>query len=1144
MFALPQANVSPDIITNKKSSPANDDKQNMAEPTLKKKKSWFGRRANDLDTDAPPVPTVATARSSDDTQASTLVGPDSARTSEEFELKRGKTVWPFFRSPKPDSGRAVSSPVSGHDLLRIDSEISVAKTTVVETGRPRSKSSAKHPLAYFPGASPTVEQTAVDATGMDTHSGNTTQISAGRKRSKSTPKRPELEIQTGHRSHVATSGQHNIDQAHGSTTSSSLTSLPPMDFGRQPYERTRSSPKLVDIAADFTSTSATARLLDSPSVASTLHGFAPATPSSLRTVSTLTTAGHVPPDPNEDFAASLKVQPSQRGTKRSSITCEPRLPRDEVATFSQSPVQIEAQKPGRKIRTEKKVVVHSGYTLDQYVSSVDPDSPGLPSADLADHDPEAWDRCIENAKHQIQLDLEREQRLVRELLESDANANNHAAYNEKRNAYEQFKNDNLIRVGESLASRASHYRGLELKDNNEIENCYRMLGSELREMHIEKDVGTKMEGLLKNFFRRAVKDKSAFTTLTQPRTVPLKSSLSHLAHMLRLSPKPASEGADVSRAMGSFAEAGENADEEPKPKLRDNFDGSSSFAASSIGEDEMTGLGITTVDTCSSEGSATPYAAYRDDPTKTISPPSIKPAWETSHFRQCNPGPASVVAQIRKFKRGSKILTAQSNCGEICEQEAGEHEFDETASAWTLPRPLSRRSIHSGDTEYANNEDWEDVPDDLVDEANATSPTFQPFDDLGIDASAQKAASTITAARDRGSILVIDRNPTSGGPVHRSASKRQEFIKKFEDVRERRQTRQAANAAQLVHPAIRDQSGDALTPTRSAHATIQRLVDEKSPAIPPKSALRITPPKYGGHISPGKGFTPVRYQVAQMAGSNNLNASPFPFPRPDKLAPSVVTTPSERASTTAQADDDQYQHLVSSQSPLEEQIDTMVEQWNNATPDMPNEPFGQPDDPKTFQASISGLQQLRHKLGLPLLQEKSDAGRPHPNHPYVWDTINVMCFGVQSASSRESSSTLSSEESPLARRSGPVKPATPKKTQTQSLNCKGKDCFYCGCTCCYYKEQSQIANMGFTRDSDLKSRIERARQHVFLLSSYANGIEKYDTNLSCSSCVRVFCPEHGDICEYLTCRAPLCWKCQEEMNGWTFEDGRECEGAG
>ncbi|EME87240.1 uncharacterized protein MYCFIDRAFT_84183 [Pseudocercospora fijiensis CIRAD86] len=1141
MFALPQAILSPDVISNKKVSPVSDYKQNMAEPTLKKKKSWFGRRANDTDNDAPPVPTMpGTARSSDDTQGSTLVGPDSARTSEEFELKKGKTVWPFFRSPKPDSGRALSSPISGHDLLRTDSEISVTKTTAVETGRPRSKSSVKLPQAYFPGESPTVDQSAVGATDTNTLSGNTTQISAGRMRSKSTPRRPELQIQTNHRPHVATAGQHNIDQTHGSKISSSLKSLPPMDFGRHPDERMKSSPKRLEIAADSASPSATARLLDSPSVASSMHGFAPATPSSLRTVSTPTTAGHVPPDPEDDFSTFLRVQESHNATKRSSIACEPRLPRDEVATFSQSPVKIAAQRPGRKIRTEKKVVMQGGYTLDQYVSSVDPDSPGLPSTDLADHDPEAWEKCIENAKHQIQLDLEREQKLARELLDGDADASNHAAYDEKRNAYEHFKNDNLIRIGENLASCASHYRGLELKEHNETETCYRILGSELREMHVEKDVGSKMEGLLNRFLKKATTGKSASTTPTQPRTVPRKSSLSHLAHMLHLSPKPSSEGADVSRAMGSFVEAEEDVDEKRDPGLRDDFDGSSSFAASSIGEDEMTGLGITTVDTCSSEGSGTPYAAYRDDPTKTISPPSIKPPWETSHFSLCNPGPASVVAQIRKFKRGSGIMTATSECGEICERDADNYAIDESRSVWTMPRPPSRRSIHSGDTEYADNEDWEDVADDLVDEVNAagaTSPSYHPFDDEGIDASAQKAASTITAARDRGSILVIDRNPTfEGAVVSRSASKRQDMFKRFEDVRERRQARQAANSAQLVHPAIRDQSGAAPTPTRSAHATIQRLMDEESPAIPPKSALRITPPKYGGRISPGKGFTPVKDQLAQMAGSNNLNASPFPFPRPDRLAPSVATTPSERASTTAQADDDQYQYLVSSQSPLEEQIDTMVDKWNKATPDMSSEPFGQPEDSNTSQANISDLQQLRHKLGLPLLQAKSDADRPHPNHPYVWDTINIMCFGVHNPSSRESTSTLttiSSEESPLARLSARTNPTASTPPQPQPSTCKAKSCFYCGCTCCYYAEQAQIAKLPFTRDSDLKLRIERARQHVSFLREHSggNGIENYDTNLECSSCERVFCPEHGDICEFLNCREPICGVCREVMNG-------------
>lgn len=897
--------------------------------------------------------------------------------------------------------------------------------------------------------------------------------------------------------------------------------------------------------------------IKSPSAGSATHDFAPATPSSLRTVSTPVTEDHVPADEMEDFTDFLRGPNVQRTTPAPSfMTADPRYPREESSAFGKEPVPVPLPKSGRKVKTEKKVLVKEGYAVEHFVSAVDPESPGLPSADLADQDPDAWDKCIANAKHQVECDLKLEHKLAAENLEGDNSPNKHHFYDDKRNAYEEFQKKNLLRTGQELALRVSQHFGLELKDISQTENCYRQLGKSVRDLYQESDpaASKKIAALLKKFFKKA-ENNTTDPQQGQTRPLPRKFSLPRLRDAFKRSPKPTDE-VKAQHAANFFQEV-EEEPEQGQPQLRDDFDGRSSFDSPSIYTDpDLVGLRITTVETGSPTSSPTTYPAFSDDPAKAISPPSFKPAWASEHFNQINPGPRLFPAQIQSFKPGSRNLSGTPRGYETRDQEVEvvDRHNRNRPKAFIIPQLPSRASIHSGNTEYVDNDEWESDHDELIEEANAagTTPQLQQYNTRGSGFSpAEMAMHTISSARDRGSIMFVpDRGQSQAGPtLSRTQSKRKEMVKQLEDAAARRQAKKAGNVAASMHPMLRSRLGDAPTPTRSALPDVHGRMGKESPRFQLRSTLRSEPPKYGGHVSPGKDFTPVKDQSGATDGSDNLNAAPLPLPRPDKLAPSVISTPSERESTTAQADSDQYQHLLDSQPPLEDQIDTMMDKWNKATPDTPSSAtFGERRESKLASQSLSGLQHLRYKLGIPPLQEKGEADRPHPNHPYVWDTMNIMCFGIHNAIPRESSTTTttttsSQDNSPLARFSAArqKQPATPSRsasapapTTQQPSKCTGKSCFYCGCTCCYYRELEQISTMTFSRDPAIKAKISLANSHLSLLrghSSYQFGIENYDTNLLCSGCERVFCPEHGSICEYLACRAPLCWACKEDMGG-------------
>lgn len=236
----------------------------------------------------------------------------------------------------------------------------------------------------------------------------------------------------------------------------------------------------------------------------------------------------------------------------------------------------------------------------------------------------------------------------------------------------------------------------------------------------------------------------------------------------------------------------------------------------------------------------------------------------------------------------------------------------------------------------------------------------------------------------------------------------------------------------------------------------------------------------------------------------SFNGDSDPFAKSGSGSKGDEDWPLSDASTNNAALEDQQ---PPEQSPLDGQFDRIITSWRHASATqefMPSTPL----PPKSVD--VAGKHKyVRNYLELEVLCAPA-AGKTHPNHPYHWESINVMCKDVHS-NVRNSSGTNSTGD--------------------------GDDtvrfCSFCGETCCYFGQQlgrASIQTKG--RDQTLEELKNQARSHVyFLRGTCPEGIEDYQILMECGLCERVCCPGCAKICQYPLCSEPVCKECVELEQG-------------
>ncbi|GIZ39147.1 hypothetical protein CKM354_000253800 [Cercospora kikuchii] len=379
----------------------------------------------------------------------------------------------------------------------------------------------------------------------------------------------------------------------------------------------------------------------------------------------------------------------------------------------------------------------------------------------------------------------------------------------------------------------------------------------------------------------------------------------------------------------------------------------------------------------------------------------------------------------------------------------------------------------------------------------------------------------------KNSTLVVKRDPTSSAfsPQLDTHEQQAEFDQGIQAAALRRTQKLSKVPVSTNHPALRLEIGDDFgprssslplhigktrpsnipTPTKAkppkpvkpsslaAYSTLSRVIEEDSPTDVTPQMPR--PPKYGQHISPGKGLDSPEASAAQNP-----------------------------------------------KSPVEAQMEDVAAAWHGPrTPSLANKPNF--DETPSMQEA----QEMRRRFGLPLLEFKREGEPPHPNHRYTWDTQNLMCQGIHRGAYEplDASPSFSdaTEASPLRRfgTSATLPPAASHDTFSSiDINFEGKSCHHCRRTCCFYTEQLGIMSMGQARDEAVRVAVEKARNTEHQLrKAFPAGVERFDAHMKCSECGVVCCHQHGVVCSTLSCRAALCERCARWLGGACRKHGEK-----
>lgn len=170
--------------------------------------------------------------------------------------------------------------------------------------------------------------------------------------------------------------------------------------------------------------------------------------------------------------------------------------------------------------------------------------------------------------------------------------------------------------------------------------------------------------------------------------------------------------------------------------------------------------------------------------------------------------------------------------------------------------------------------------------------------------------------------------------------------------------------------------------------------------------------------------------------------------------------------------------------------------------------------PGTIYARVpEDVNGLRLEFNMPLLKNKRPLDPPHPNHEYAWESNKLMCFGTHT-SHPDDADDVSAHS------------ASFRFESTSDHNTK--NCMRCGCPCCFFADRIMASKI-ISMDSVLEDIAVKAKDQVVVLRRhYPQGIEDYETMMSCTKCDRIVCPKCSTICNDPECTLPLCKDCVEE----------------
>ena len=171
---------------------------------------------------------------------------------------------------------------------------------------------------------------------------------------------------------------------------------------------------------------------------------------------------------------------------------------------------------------------------------------------------------------------------------------------------------------------------------------------------------------------------------------------------------------------------------------------------------------------------------------------------------------------------------------------------------------------------------------------------------------------------------------------------------------------------------------------------------------------------------------------------------------------------------------------------------------------------------------------LRCELGLAPAQLPVGLDSPkHPNHPFTWHHEKVMCYGVHNSKSVQPALPTIPEDQAVDVNQIHQKHISSSPTKGRIVGVKVCTC--CGMHCCRFANLFITSKMSTNKDVAEETGRIRAEKRVEKLRTYhPNGIEEYDTFLTCSLCKHKICPGCSTKCTERACQAIVCVDCTPE----------------
>jgi hypothetical protein len=171
---------------------------------------------------------------------------------------------------------------------------------------------------------------------------------------------------------------------------------------------------------------------------------------------------------------------------------------------------------------------------------------------------------------------------------------------------------------------------------------------------------------------------------------------------------------------------------------------------------------------------------------------------------------------------------------------------------------------------------------------------------------------------------------------------------------------------------------------------------------------------------------------------------------------------------------------------------------------------------------------LRCELGLAPAQLPVGLDSPkHPSHPFTWHHEKLMCYGVHNSKSVQPDLPTIPENQPVAMNQIHQKHISSSPTKGKIVGVKVCTC--CGAHCCRFANLFINSKMSTNKDVAEENVRMKAEQRVEKLRTYhPNGIEEYDTFLTCSLCKHKICPGCSTKCTERACQAIVCVDCTPE----------------